>query len=247
MSPSHGRDDGGAPPGRLRTVSLRRRVVLYSLAVLGVVLVLVSGLVLLVSGVQARADLTVQLSTRAALAERLAAQGVPPATIVERVRAPAVRVRLVDRDGTSYDSAGARANSPTPVRVDPAPPDVPDPADKPGPPDSPGAPDMAGPPGASWRHGPTNGPVLRRALPNGAQLTLYGDSDLLTNIQRQMSRLLVLLGLGGLAVAGLALLATTRVALGPLDTMTALARSIAAGDRGRRLAPTRPDTELGRT
>jgi signal transduction histidine kinase len=89
--------------------------------------------------------------------------------------------------------------------------------------------------------------VLHRTLADGSQLTLYGDAGELTAIQRRLSRLLVVLGLAGLAVAGLALLATTRLALGPLDTMTALARSIAAGDRGRRLAPTRTDTELGRT
>jgi signal transduction histidine kinase len=89
--------------------------------------------------------------------------------------------------------------------------------------------------------------VVRRTLSDGSQLTLYGDPAELTAIQRRLSRLLVLLGLAGLAVAGLALLATTRLALRPLDTMTALARSIAGGDRGRRLAPIRTDTELGRT
>lgn len=35
------------------------------------------------------------------------------------------------------------------------------------------------------------------------------------------------------------LLVSTRLALAPLDAMTALARSIARGDRGRRLSPTR--------
>jgi signal transduction histidine kinase len=218
----------GSAVGRLRTVSLRRRVVLFSLAVLGVVLVLVSALVLLFTGIESRSDLVVQLNSRAALADQLARQRLPPATIVERVRGPAVRVQLIGRNGTSYDSGGFRPDPAGPVRVYPDPPDP------------------GGPPGPPGRRG-QGGPVLHRTLADGSQLTLYGDAGELTAIQRRLSRLLVVLGLAGLAVAGLALLATTRLALGPLDTMTALARSIAAGDRGRRLAPTRTDTELGRT
>jgi signal transduction histidine kinase len=209
-------------------VSLRRRVVLFSLAVLGVVLVLVSALVLLFTGIESRSDLVVQLNSRAALADQLARQRLPPATIVERVRGPAVRVELIGRNGTSYGSGGFRPDPSGPVRV------------------YPDSPDPGGPPGPPGRRG-QGGPVLHRTLADGSQLTLYGDAGELTAIQRRLSRLLVVLGLAGLAVAGLALLATTRLALGPLDTMTALARSIAAGDRGRRLAPTRTDTELGRT
>jgi two-component system, OmpR family, sensor kinase len=221
----------GSTVGQLRTVSLRRRVVLFSLAVLGVVLVLVSALVLLFTGIESRSDLVVQLNSRAALADQLARQRVPPATIVERVRGPAVRVQLIGRNGTGYDSGGFRPNPSGPVLVYPGSPD----------PDAP-----PGPPGPPGRRG-QGGPVLHRTLADGSQLTLYGDAGELTAIQRRLSRLLVVLGLAGLAVAGLALLATTRLALGPLDAMTALARSIAAGDRGRRLAPTRTDTELGRT
>jgi signal transduction histidine kinase len=65
-----------------------------------------------------------------------------------------------------------------------------------------------------------------------------------------LARLRVLMvGVGaiGLAVVAVALLYGVRVALRPLDRMTALARDIAGGDRGRRLRPARTDTELGRT
>ncbi|MBO0848283.1 MAG: HAMP domain-containing histidine kinase [Pseudonocardia sp.] len=199
---------------RLSTVSLRRRVILFSLAVLAVTLLLVGALSLVFVGIGSRADLAAQLATRAALADQLAGQRTPPADIADRIGGPAVRVRLMAPDGTQY---GGRLG--------------PDP-DGGYPPDRPGGP---------------YGPVLRRTLVDGSRLTLYGDAAELAGLQHRLSRLLMLLGLGGLAVAGLALLATTRVALRPLDTMTALARSIAAGDRGRRLAPTRPNTELGRT
>ena len=269
------------PASRLRTVSLRRRVVLFSLIVLAVVLVLVSGLALVFTGIGSRADVAAALNTRAALADQLVRQDVPPATIVERVRGPAVRVRLIDPNGVSYDSSEAGPNSSKPVRVNPNPPAPPDPAERRGPgpyaapnphgaPNPRGAPDPRdapnqnpnphpnptfGGPGPIGGAGPFGGrgsfggpgPVLRRTLADGSQLTLYGDSSELTAVQQRLTRLLVLLGLGGLGVAAVALLATTRVALGPLDTMTALARSIAAGDRGRRLDPTRPNTELGRT
>jgi signal transduction histidine kinase len=233
----------GEPTERLRTVSLRRRVVLFSLAVLAVVLALVSALALVFTGIGARTDLVGQLNARAALADQLARQRVPPASIVERVRGPSVWVRLVDPSGVSYDSSGAPPNSPKPVKVHVPPVSPPEPG-------GPGLPAMPGPPtaGASRFPGPDPpaGPVVRRTLVDGSRLTLYGDPVETAAVQRRLSRLLALLGIGGLGVAALALLATTRLALRPLDAMTALARSIAAGDRGRRLAPTEPGTELGR-
>lgn len=88
--------------------------------------------------------------------------------------------------------------------------------------------------------------VLRLPLADGSQLTLVAVDDGVTAAQQRLRRTLFLLGVGGLAVAGVVTLLTTRVALAPLDGMTALARSITRGDRGRRLAPNRTDTELGR-
>jgi two-component system, OmpR family, sensor kinase len=88
--------------------------------------------------------------------------------------------------------------------------------------------------------------VLRRTLGDGSQLTLLADGEPVSLAQQRLRRTLVLLGLAALAVAGVIMLLVTRVALAPLDSMTALARSITRGDRGRRLAPQRTDTELGR-
>jgi len=54
-------------------------------------------------------------------------------------------------------------------------------------------------------------------------------------------------GLVMLAVTGLLLIRVVGVALRPLDRMTALATGITRGDRGARLRPASPRTELGRT
>jgi two-component system, OmpR family, sensor kinase len=89
--------------------------------------------------------------------------------------------------------------------------------------------------------------VLRRTLSDGSQLTLVADDQSISAAQQRLRRTLALLGLAALVVAGVITLLTTRLALAPLDAMTALARSITRGDRGRRLAPRRTDTELGRT
>jgi signal transduction histidine kinase len=89
--------------------------------------------------------------------------------------------------------------------------------------------------------------VLQQPLADGSQLTLVADSGQVTAAQQLLRRTLLLLSIAALAVAGVVTLLTTRVALAPLDAMTALARSITRGDRGRRLAPSRTDTELGRT
>jgi signal transduction histidine kinase len=89
--------------------------------------------------------------------------------------------------------------------------------------------------------------TVHRVLADGARLSLSVDLDTVTAPQQRLRRILVEVGLAGLAAAVLALLATTRAALAPLDAMTALARSICHGQRGRRLTPARVDTELGRT
>ncbi len=84
-------------------------------------------------------------------------------------------------------------------------------------------------------------------LAGGQRLTLTTDTSQITEA---LQRLVVFEAVGGLlalVATGLLLSRLSRVALQPLDTMTSLARDIAAGDRGRRLRTGRPDTELGRT
>jgi signal transduction histidine kinase len=95
--------------------------------------------------------------------------------------------------------------------------------------------------------GARDGEVLRRELADGSQLTLVAADEQVTSAQRRLRRTMFLLSVAALTVAGLVMLLTTRYALAPLDAMTRVARSITRGDRGRRLGPTRTDTELGRT
>ncbi|MBC3763407.1 sensor histidine kinase [Quadrisphaera oryzae] len=84
-------------------------------------------------------------------------------------------------------------------------------------------------------------------LASGAQLTLSVDDSYVGEALTGLVVLEVLGGAAGLVVAWFALGRVVGVALRPLDEMTSVARSIAAGDRGRRLGSGRSDTELGRT
>ncbi|WP_191892461.1 histidine kinase dimerization/phospho-acceptor domain-containing protein, partial [Streptomyces griseoaurantiacus] len=88
---------------------------------------------------------------------------------------------------------------------------------------------------------------VRRRLADGSHLVLTADQDQVSAAQRRLRRVVGLVGLGAIVVTGVALVGTVRVSLRPLETMAEVARSIARGDRGRRLAPDEPDTELGRT
>lgn len=82
---------------------------------------------------------------------------------------------------------------------------------------------------------------------HGASLTLVAVASSIQKAQSQLRRVLLLVGLVALLLTGVVLVVTVRLALSPLDVMTSLARSITRGGRGRRLSPTRPETELGRT
>jgi signal transduction histidine kinase len=93
---------------------------------------------------------------------------------------------------------------------------------------------------------PASAPASRTVnYRNGTHITFYADPD--PRPQATLRRLLIIVGISALAVTAFGLIFLVRFALRPLDHMATLARSIAAGDRGRRLAPTRTDTELGRT
>ncbi|MFE3193420.1 sensor histidine kinase [Nocardia sp. NPDC059240] len=82
---------------------------------------------------------------------------------------------------------------------------------------------------------------------NDARLTLQIDTPLLARVQSRLGLLLILATTGAIAVIVVGLWFLVRRALAPLDTMTRLARDIAHGHLGRRLNPSRTDTELGRT
>src|SRR5688500_2206660 len=82
---------------------------------------------------------------------------------------------------------------------------------------------------------------------DGASLTLTVDAALVSEARRTLRRVLMITGVIALAVSAVLVAAAVRVALRPLDSMAALAKTISQGNRGYRLAPTRTDTELGQT
>lgn len=231
--------DGG--PG-LRTGSLRARVIVL-------VLVLLTGL-LLVLGLttdlllreRLRGQLEDRLLDRARVGEALADQ-LEPQALVERLEGDGISVRLTT-GGQTY-----RAGPLSPTGSGDAPPAGPEPED-PGPgipgPEGPGppAPGPGGPGGVE-----TSGDLLQvtRTLTDTGQLTLVASAS---EIDRTLSQVRTALLIGSvmvLALAALLLAPVIQRALHPLEKMTQLARSIASGDRGRRLRPDRPATELGRT
>lgn len=82
---------------------------------------------------------------------------------------------------------------------------------------------------------------------DGGRLTLQIDTPLLSRVQDRLGILLSLATAGAIAVIAAGLWFGVPRALAPLDAMTRLARDIARGQFGRRLNPSRTDTELGRT
>ncbi|MBC7595700.1 MAG: HAMP domain-containing histidine kinase [Kineosporiaceae bacterium] len=88
---------------------------------------------------------------------------------------------------------------------------------------------------------------ISRQLSDGSTITLYADAADVRRTLRQVLIALFIGALGVLAAAAAILGPVIGRAMRPLDRINATARSITAGDRGRRLHPDRPETELGRT
>ncbi|WHT18483.1 HAMP domain-containing sensor histidine kinase [Crossiella sp. CA-258035] len=101
-------------------------------------------------------------------------------------------------------------------------------------------------------HGPNLGELVdpvrvERQLPGKRKLIMVADRTETSAAQRRLRQLLTLLGVGTLLIAALVQALVIRLSLRPLDRMTSLARSIAGGHRGGRLAPTKRNTDMGRS
>lgn len=190
---------------RLKTVSLRRRVTLSTIAVLAIALAIGAILVQTLFSVQSTKDVANQMIERGVAAAQLQRTHVPPEQIVRRSSGRGILANLTTKDGQVF-----------------------------------------GPPNLQQEVGPDN--IVRSyRLPDGSKLTMATSGSALSNAQSRLLSLLIAVSLGTLCVTGLVLVVTVRLALRPLDTMTALARSISGGRRGGRLRPETTATELGRT
>ena len=226
---------------RTPTPSLRRRVLGVVLAVLALLLVLLGVTIDGVVGSQARRDLHDRLMATTARADALVAGGATPPQIVTELTGGGIRVRLVAADGESYGDPALSESSPG--GATPPPPRAPG---RPPPPGAPGPPPP--PPGGPGRPGPPDATAtsVTHRLADGSRLTLVADTTATTALLRQLRIVVIVSAVAVLLVAAAALSLVVHFAMTPLARLARVADSITSGDRGRRLQPDRPDTELGR-
>ncbi|MCO7219197.1 cell wall metabolism sensor histidine kinase WalK [Klenkia sp. PcliD-1-E] len=205
----------------LRTASLRRRLSLWVLGLLAVLLVVLGVTVDLVLGANLRSDLRQRLVDRAEIAAELVAQGRTDEEVLDAVTGDTVQAQIETADGQQVGELERP---------------------RPGPPGRPGPPPRQG---AVVDTGDAY--VLQTELADGARLTLLADQGPITDAVTQLRWVLVVGAAATLALAAVLVSATVGLGLRPLGRMTAVARSITSGDRGRRLRPDRPHTELGAT
>jgi two-component system OmpR family sensor kinase len=209
----------------VRTPSLRRRVVLWAVGVLALLLLVVGVGVDLALGAVLKAEQRERLVSVAALAGDLT--GLSDQSLADRLSMPGIEARI------TYDSGGGAVVG-TPQ---PQPPGR-------GRPGRPGAhPAAEAAVAVTEQDGRL---VARERLRPGATLVLATDSG---QIDRELARFRTIMSIASVAAVALAALVlplVLRRAMRPLEVLTGAARETAAGGRGRRLAPEDPDTDLGR-
>lgn len=228
---------------RLRTPSLRARVTWMSLALLAGLL-LVLGLTLdTVLSARLEEQLRDRLLDRAGVAESLADQ-VDAADLATRLEGEGISVRVTTSDG-EVQSAGR-----IPDGTSASDPPAPDPGAGPGAVDPPGPAGPGGPAGGPGEDEIVEGSSflsVSETVGDEVAVELFADRTTVDQTLGQVRFALVVSALVVLGVAALALAPVIGRALAPLATMTGVAQAISGGDRGRRLRPDRPNTELGRT
>ncbi len=221
------------------------------LTVLGlftVLLVVVGFAVDLALGEQLRRELDTRLVDRQARAVSFTEAGAPAAQLPDLLAGRGIRVQVTTPDGVRYGDTGLIADTGAggpgaaatcETRPDPR-------RDRAGR-DRP----RAGPPAPGPFGGPPPPPgcestSLTETLSDGTRVLLVADTAEISDVRDSLRLIMVVAGAVTLALAAAALLGAIGRALRPLDRLTGLARQITSGDRGRRLRPDRPGTELGR-
>jgi two-component system, OmpR family, sensor kinase len=208
----------------VRTPSLRLRVVL---AVLGLLTVALVGLGLLVNAVLAarlHADLRDRLTERAGFAQLLARRGYTDQELADRLTGQGIAA--VVRDGGAAVYGRSFPDRPRPPGQRP-----------PGPPVKTSA----------IRVGTVDGELTVQLPLTRGTLTLSASDAEIRRTLAQLRTVELVAGAGVLVLTGLVLTRVVSSALAPLGRMTAVAGRIAAGNRGERLHPDNPGTDLGRT
>lgn len=236
----------GSPP--LRTGSLRLRTVLAVVALLAVLLLALSATVQAVLGERLRDQIEERLQDRAAAAAALVGT-IDDDELASRLSAQGVSVRITSPEG----EAVVAGPSPEELRRGPAAADQL--GELPGPPDP--ATSTAVPRAdasaasvtvaSSSITGDDQLITLESTLSDGTELTLTSEASSVGSTLAQLNAILLASSAAFLLLAAIALVVVVRATLRPLERMTTVAREIAHGDRGRRLRPSRPGTELGRT
>ncbi|MDU0346013.1 HAMP domain-containing sensor histidine kinase [Microbacterium sp. KSW2-29] len=225
----------------LRSGSLRRRTIVAVVAVVALLLIVLAVVVDLALGARLRGQIEERLRDRAAATASLVGI-VDDADLAERLSDQGLAVRI--------DSAGGGS-----VVAGPSPEQL---REGPGGPGGPGG----GAPGerSALQPSPSSGVdvvasevsgddqlvTLRSTLSDGSTLTLTASAVGVGETLGQVRWIMAVSSVGVLVLAAGAVTLVVRRSLRPLDRVSEVARAIGAGERERRLHPTRADTEIGR-
>ncbi|GGF45695.1 two-component sensor histidine kinase [Marmoricola endophyticus] len=216
----------------LPSPSLRRRVTVMAVLLIGVLLLVLAVVTDVVLGDRLEGQLRQRLADRATVASALVDQ-VDARDLARRLEGDGVSVVVRTSGGQTY-AEGPLAGGTT--RVEP-------PTDRPAPvPPTP----LTGP--AAGKDVVQTGDRLSLVtrLAGGDTVTLLADAADVRRTQDQVRLALAIAAAVVLVATAVGVPLVVRRALRPLEQMTAVARSITAGDRERRLLPRSPDTDLGR-
>jgi two-component system OmpR family sensor kinase len=213
----------------VRTPSLRRRIVLSVLAMLLVVMLGLGWVVNYLLGSSLRADLRQRLSDRAGYAAVLQQQGIDGQDLADRMTGQGVNAIYSSENGRFFGNPSG-VTDPNQGRPGPRPGPLPRPAREP-----------------RTTVSEVHGQLIDTVSLTGGTLTLSTSEDAITRTVQSLRQIELIAGAITLLVISLVLLVLVRAALAPLERMSALARRIRDGARGRRLRPTQPGTELGQT
>ena len=216
------------------TPSLRRRVIIGALGLLAALLLLLGVAIDLLIGTQARHDLHDRMMAGVTRADALASTRTAPAQMAAELNGGGIRALVITAYGATY---GDRAVSPDQRDGDAAPAVPPPPPPPPG--DGRGPPRPPPPPDATAT-------AITHPLPGGGRVVLVADTTSTTALLGQLRIIMIVSGAAVLLVAAVGIALVVRAAMVPLGLLTGVAESIAGGDRGRRMLPDRPTTELGR-